>query len=51
MNGVYLVDFTYSDKGLCSVACVEQIGMSDDGAFRTRPCARPTPEHEQALEE
>jgi hypothetical protein len=50
-NGVYLVDFTYSEAGVCTASCLEQVGMTDDGAFRTRPCPQPTPEQVQALSE
>jgi hypothetical protein len=38
---VYLVDFTYQDKQVCTATCIEQIAAAD-GTFQTQPCPEPT---------
>jgi hypothetical protein len=46
---LYLIDFTYRDKGICSATCLEQNEILSDGTFRSAPCPALTPAEEHAL--
>jgi hypothetical protein len=42
VNHVYLVDFTYRDRNVCSATCVEQVAGGAEGQFTNRACPQPT---------
>lgn len=35
---IYIVDYTYRERGACSATCIEQIAILTDGSFRSAPC-------------
>ena len=39
---IYLLQYTYQDRSVCSLACYEQVSQGDD-RFDQKPCAVPVP--------
>lgn len=50
-GAVYLLEFTYQDKGVCHLACFEQTVQSSEH-LQNRPCPAPSAEEKKiALDE
>ncbi len=47
---LYVLDYTYRDDEVCSVACLEQVAIMSDGSFKSAPCPEPTAEELRAIE-
>ncbi len=48
---IYVLDYTYRQNGVCSLTCLEQTAIMEDGSFRSAPCPAVTPAEAHAIDE